>query len=411
MKEVIDTTALLKYKEILPNWICELICIALLIGLSWLLFKIFKTIVTKVGTRIAQKTDAKWDDVLVKNKVFTSLTYLIPSIFLLSTIPYILSNEKIITLIEKIIYIYIIYCIIRTISYILKSATEVYQLNENKKNKPIQVIFQLITIVVYFIGSLGAISVLIDKPIGGLIAGIGAFTTIIMLIFKDSILGFVAGWQLTANDQLRIGDWITVPKYGADGDVVEMSLYSVKVRNFDNTITTIPPYALISESFQNWRGMQESKGRRIKRALFIDINSILFCNEAMLSKYSQIEYLKKYIEETQASFLDDTVSYPKSKYIPANARHQTNIGIFRAYMKHYLTLNPEISTELTCMVRQLGPSEKGVPLEVYCFVTNKDWGHYEKVQSDIFDHFIAMAPFFDLKIFQFPTNILSSSEK
>lgn len=392
----------------LPMWISELVSFTLLVAFAYLIFIISKLVVSKVSTRIARSTTSKWDDALVENKVFVTLTYIIPCLFLILTMKYVLSNEELIIILKKALYIFMIYKVLRTVTLFLKSAAQVYQLNEKKKNKPIQVIFQLITVIVYFIGGLIFISILIDKPLGGLIAGIGAFTTIIMLIFKDSILGFVAGWQLSANDQLRIGDWITVPKYGADGDVIEMSLYSVKVRNFDNTITTVPPYALISESFQNWRGMQESKGRRIKRSIFLDLNSVKFCDEKMLEKYSQIEYLKDYITKTQSSFIDNTSDEfkRKSKYIPETARRQTNIGIFRAYMQYYISLNPEISNELTCMVRQLGPSEKGVPLEVYCFTVNKNWVHYEKVQSDIFDHFIAMVPFFDLKIFQFPSTFL-----
>lgn len=385
----------------MPVWVYELISVGLLLAVSYILFVIFKYIVSFSGRKVAAKTTKKWDDIFVENRVFVTFTYIIPAIFIYMAIPSAISNPGLVVLVKKAMSLYMIYIVMKTISKIIKSITTVYRQNEKTKDKPIQVIFQLFYVIALFIAILSAFSVLLDKPIGGLIAGIGAFTTIVMLIFKDSILGFVAGWQLSANDQLRIGDWITVPKYGADGDVIEMSLYSVKVRNFDNTITTVPPYALISESFQNWRGMQESKGRRIKRALFIDINSVRFCDDGMLKKYAQINYLKEYLEKTQSSFSDNP---DKRKYVPESARNQTNIGVFRAYMEHYLKLNPEISKELTCMVRQLGPSEKGIPLEVYCFVSNKQWVYYEKVQSDIFDHFIAMVPFFDLRLFQLPSN-------
>lgn len=389
----------------IANWVYELMSVAVLFLLAYLLFLTFKYLVVSAVRKIASKTTTKWDDIFVENKVFLTLSYMVPPIFVHATISSVLSNDTLVVLVQKLAQLYILYILVKTIAKVQKSITQMYQQNEKTKNKPIQVIFQLVYVIAVFLAILAAVGIILNKPIGGLIAGIGAFTTIVMLIFKDSILGFVAGWQLSANDQLRIGDWITVPKYEADGDVIEMSLYSVKVRNFDNTITTIPPYALISESFQNWRGMQESKGRRIKRSIYIDINSVKFCDDRMLEKFSTIDYLKDYIEKTQASFKDETSKYPKSRYVPANARHQTNIGILRAYMEHYLKLNPEINDDLTCMVRQLGPSEKGLPMEVYCFVSNKEWVHYEKVQSDIFDHFIAMVPFFELRIFQYPTTM------
>jgi miniconductance mechanosensitive channel len=217
----------------------------------------------------------------------------------------------------------------------------------------------------------------------------GAFMAVLILVFKDSILGFVAGWQLSANDMLRQGDWITVPKFGADGTVEEVSLYSVKVRNFDNTITTIPPYTLVSDSFQNWRGMEESGGRRIKRYIGIDITSISFCTPEMLERFRKIQYLTEYIDKTEAEILQYNKENNTDNSILVNGRRQTNIGVFRAYLQSYLDNHPEVNHDLTCMVRQLQPTARGVSIELYFFTRVKNWVYYENVQSDIFDHVMA----------------------
>ena len=224
-----------------------------------------------------------------------------------------------------------------------------------------------------------------------------------MLVFKDSIMGLVSGVQLSANDMLRPGDWITMPKYNADGTVIEVTLNTVKVRNFDNTIITIPPYALVSDSFQNWRGMRESGGRRVKRSVNLDVNSVCFCTPEMLERYKKIVILKEYIEQTEQKVqqynqqgIDDSV--------PVNGVHQTNLGVFRAYLELYLKNLPVVNSDLTYMVRQLQPTEKGIPLEVYFFSREKDWVPYEKIQADVFDHIFAVVPYFGLKVFQNPSS-------
>jgi miniconductance mechanosensitive channel len=227
-----------------------------------------------------------------------------------------------------------------------------------------------------------------------------------MLIFKDSILGFVAGWQLSVNDMLRPGDWITVPKYGADGDVEDISLYSVKVRNFDRTITTIPPYSLVSESFQNWRGMQESDGRRVKRSVLIDMNTIKFCTPEMLDKFRKIAYIKDYIDQTETQIESFNKEFGYDNSVLVNGRRQTNVGVFRAYLEEYLKRHPEVNHNMIAMVRQLQPTEKGIPVELYFFISNKNWVDYENIQSDIFDHVMAIVPQFRLKIFQYPSSAL-----
>ncbi|MFA7116168.1 MAG: mechanosensitive ion channel domain-containing protein [Bacteroidales bacterium] len=378
----------------------EIVAGAICLILAYLLLILTKWILKRVTTRIAKRMKTNIDYILIKNNVFNSLAYLVPAIFLYLVIPITLSGEHAVIIAEKIINLYIIFCVLRSLQFFTTGMNEYYKQKEGGTQKPIQVVFQLVNVISYFIGTLMVISVLIDKPMGGLLAGIGAFMTIIILIFKDTILGFVAGWQLSANDQLRIGDWISVPKYGADGNVEEMSLYCVKVRNWDNTITSIPPYALISDSFQNWRGMQESGGRRIKRSIYVDINSVEFCTDKMLKKYYQIEFLKDYLDKTQQKFANSESAV--TQYLPIMAKKQTNLGVFRAYIELLLDRNPEINKELICMVRQLQPTEKGIPLEVYCFTFNKNWEYYENIQSDLFDHILSIASFFDIDLYQLP---------
>ena len=278
--------------------------------------------------------------------------------------------------------------------------TILYSEHEDYANKPVRVFFQVVAVLSYFAGAMLILSIIIGESFTTLFAGLGASMAILILVFKDTILGFVAGWQLSANDMLRKGDWITVPKYNADGNVEEMSLYSVKVRNFDNTITTIPPYILVSDSFQNWRGMQESGGRRVKRYVSIDIGTVKFCTPEMLERFRKIGYLTSYIDAKQAELEQFNTENEIDSTVLVNGRRQTNIGVFRAYLQEYLNNHPEINHEMTCMVRQLQPTERGIPIELYFFTRIKDWVYYENVQSDIFDHLLAIVPQFELKIFQ-----------
>ena len=289
---------------------------------------------------------------------------------------------------------------LRFINASLNLIHEIYSKKESLKNKPLKGFIQIIQVITFFIGMILIVSVAIDKSPVSLFAGLGASAAILMLVFKDTILGFVAGIQLSANNMLRAGDWITMNKYGADGTVIEVTLNAVKVRNFDNTITTIPPYALVSDAFQNWRGMQESFGRRVKRSINIDMNSVCFCTPEMLEKFRKIALLTDYIDNKE----DELHRYNEEHHIDSsvlvNGRRQTNLGVFRAYLQRYLSNLPTVSKELTCMVRHLQPTEKGIPIELYFFSANKDWIIYEGVQADVFDHVLAVIPEFGLNVFQ-----------
>jgi len=389
---------------VLASWLDEIISMTLLFLLAYGVDLISRFIVHKIIARIAKFTTAIWDDIFIEFKVFRRLAHVIPGIVFYLCTPIALKSVFWVSLFEKGALIFIVYAIIRSIHAATKAMAKIYSQSEDYSNKPIQIIFQIVAVIAYFVGAISLLSILLDTSFTTLFAGLGASMAILILVFKDTILGFVAGWQLSSNDMLRQGDWITVPKYGADGNVEEVSLYSVKVRNFDNTITTVPPYALVSESFQNWRGMQESGGRRIKRAIIIDMTSIRFCNNEMIENFRKIKYLTEYIDSTEEVISRYNQENQTDNSMLVNGRRQTNIGVFRAYIQKYLENHPEVNHDMTTMVRQLQPTEKGIAIELYFFTKVKDWVYYENVQSDIFDHIMAIVPQFGLRVFQFPSS-------
>lgn len=384
----------------LANWLDEIISVTLLFLLAYGADIIGRFIVNRIVAHVAKLTKSRWDDIFLEHKVFRYLTHMIPGMIFFLCTPIAINSAIWVKLFQKAALIYITVVIVRAIVAATQSMTQIYAESEDYAKKPVKVLFQIIAVIAYFIGGIAVLSILINTSLATLFAGLGAFMAVLLLIFKDSILGFVAGWQLSSNDMLRMGDWITTPKHGADGTVEEVSLYSVKVRNFDNTIVTIPPYSLVSDSFQNWRGMEESEGRRIKRSINIDMTSIKFCTPEMIERFGRIHYLKDYIENTEKIITTYNEDNKVDNTVLVNGRRQTNIGVFRAYLQAYINNHPDINQSLTCIVRQLQPSEKGVPVEIYCFTKDKSWVNYENVQSDIFDHVMAIVSQFDLKIYQ-----------
>lgn len=353
--------------------------------------------------RLAKKTKNQWDDLIVERKIINKLMHIIPAVLVFVLLPLAFPLEEtpqILQILQLVCKIYIIAVSLRFINASLSVIHEIYNRKESLKNKPLKGFIQILQVAVFFIGFILIISILIGKSPATLFAGLGASAAILMLVFKDTILGFVAGIQLSANDMLRPGDWITMEKYGANGTVTEVTLNAVKVKNFDNTITTIPPYALVSDAFQNWRGMSESPGRRIKRSINIDMNSVRFCTPEMLAKFRKISLLTEYIDTMETELKRYNKEHAIDASIWVNGRRQTNIGVFRAYLVNYLQSLPEVSKDLTCMVRQLQSTEKGIPIELYFFSSIKEWVSYEGVQSDVFDHILAVIPEFDLRVFQ-----------
>jgi miniconductance mechanosensitive channel len=305
--------------------------------------------------------------------------------------------------IEKLGSIYLIILIVGVVNALLNAIDDIYNRHEVARHKPIKGYLQGVKIFLFVIAGIVILSRLLGQSPLILLSGIGAMTAVIMLIFQDSILGLVAGIQLASNDMVRIGDWIEMPKYNADGDVVEITLTTVKVENFDRTITTIPPHALVKDSFRNWRGMQEAGGRRIMRSIYIDTSSIDFCTQDMIESYKQIDYLQKYIDQKQSEIEDYNQSHEINPDNPINGRHMTNIGTFRAYIIQYIRNHSQIHQDMIQMVRQLPPKGFGLPIELYMFAKTIDWAEYETIQADIFDHLLAVAPLFGLRIFQNPS--------
>ncbi|MDF9829078.1 mechanosensitive ion channel domain-containing protein [Parabacteroides sp. PF5-6] len=375
-----------------------LICVTIFL-LAFLIDLVCKKGILGAFRQVAKKTETDWDDLIVDRKIIDKAIHVIPAIFLYVTLPLMFDAESwwfVFT--KKVIVVYIIAIVIRFVNSLLSLSNDIYQ--RRKQGKSIRGFIQVIQIIIIFIGLIIIISILINQSPVALLTGLGASAAILTLVFKDTLMGFVAGIQLTANDMLRPGDWITMPKYQADGDVIDVTLNAVKVRNFDNTIVTIPPYALVSDSFQNWRGMSDSPGRRIKRSISIDMNSVKFCTPEMLDKFRKISLITKYIDHKESELHKYNEKHQIDNTILVNGRRQTNLGIFRAYIESYLKHHPQISKELTCMVRQLQPTDTGIPLELYVFSSEKRWVLYENIQSDIFDHILAVIPEFELQPFQ-----------
>lgn len=368
------------------------------------LYYLCKLIVLKIVRRITHRTSSTWDDALYHNRVFHKSVLLVPTLLFNVLAPYTLTEFpdflKWALLLNRIL---IVYATIGTINKFLNALYDIYQGFEVSKARPVKGYIQVLKIIVIIVGIIVIISLLFDKSPIYLLGGLGAFSAVLLLIFKDPILGLAAGIQISANDMVRQGDWIVMQKAGADGEVRDISLTTVKVQNWDKSITMVPTYSLVSESFVNWRGMEESGGRRIKRSINIDMNSVRFCSQEMLDKFRKIDLLKNYIDKTQ----EELVKYNTSENIDAsilvNGRRQTNLGVFRAYLSAYLQRNPDLNPDMTMLVRQLQPGESGIPIEIYVFSKLQDWKPYEDIQSDIFDHILASVPEFELKVFQNPS--------
>lgn len=370
---------------------------------AWLVYMIAKKWLATLVHKLTKKTSAKWDDLLFDQKFFNHLGLLLVPIVLIIGISSL--DGKFITVLNKLLNVWITFAAVNVLTSIMHGANRVYESFPVSKDRPITIFIQIIKIFLYVVAIIITISIFTGKDPIVLIGGMAVLASIIMLIFKDTILGFVAGIQLSANNMLRIGDWIEMPSARADGDVQEVGLVSVKVQNWDKTITTIPTYKLVSESFTNWRGMEESKGRRIKRSINIDVNSIRYLENDDLEKLKKSTLLKEYIEQKQQEIQEYNEKHPSE----FDERRLTNIGTFREYMEAWLASNPSINLDMTHMVRQLQPGPTGIPLEVYCFSAHQQWVKYERVQADIFDHMYAVMELFGLQAFQYPGTQKSDS--
>ncbi|MDD2578789.1 MAG: mechanosensitive ion channel [Eubacteriales bacterium] len=367
------------------------------IGLAAWLFVRF--VLLRVLSHYIRNNRFKWDNVLLDQHVFLRISWLIPPTVLYVAAPLV---PALITPLQRIATIWIIAVSVSVVFSLLNFVNEIYTAYDISRQKPIKGFIQAIKIFIFVVGVILILAAILNQSPVILLSGIGAMTAIIILIFQDSILGMVAGIQLASNDMVRIGDWIEMPRYHADGDVVEISLTTVKVANFDRTITTIPPRALVTDAFINWRGMVETGGRRIKRSLHIDMSSVGFLSQAQLADLRRIELLRDYIDQRSAEIADYNRQLGCADAHPANGRHMTNIGTFRAYIIAYLRDRRDIRDDMIQMVRQLPPEASGLPLEIYVFAATTVWAEYEQIQSDVFDHLLAVAPYFGLRVFQSP---------
>lgn len=381
------------------------IVILLVVLLAWLSDLFAKKVFLRFIGSAVKKTKAKWDDILVEKKIFKRIAHFAPALVLYFSVKIAFGDfhPEFIPVFQGLIKIYMIFLFILVIDSFIEGAHHIYQEQEISKSRPIKGYVQLLKILMYFVGILVVVSIVLNKDISNLIAGLGAMAAVIMLVFKDTILGLVASIQISANDMVKIGDWVSIPKFKADGTVLEITLNTVKVQNWDKTISTVPTYAMVSESFANWKGMEESGGRRIKRSLNLDMKSVKFCSSEMLQKFKKIQVLSEYIEHKKAEIEAFNKEKGVDESVSINGRKFTNLGMFRAYIENYLKNHPQINQDMTFLVRQLQPTELGLPIEIYVFSKVQAWAEYEGIQSDIFDHIIASVSEFELRVFQNPT--------
>jgi len=377
--------------------------ILLVLLLSWVAHRVSQGPINRSIEKFAHYTIQQWDDILVEKHIVKRILYFIPLILLYVLSSPILTGTSLLPLSQTLISFLFLIAGMMFLDAMLNALLAIYGKSAIAKEISITPFVQVLKLVLYFVTGILLLSLLLQKTPLYFLSGLGALTAVLMFVFKDVLMGFVAGIQLIANKMVAPKDWIEMPKYGADGDVLEITLTTVKVQNFDNTITTIPTYALINESFKNWRNMNLSGGRRIKRYVNIDLGSIKFCSSEMLEQFKRIQLISQYIQNRQEEILVYNKKHQVDESTLVNGRRLTNIGVFRSYVEAYLRQHPMIHKDMTFLIRQLSPSENGLPIEIYVFCKDTNWTAYEAIQADIFDHILAVVPEFDLRVFQEPS--------
>ncbi len=386
------------------NWVGEMTMLIGLIFIAFISYFLVKKVMELVMIPLVRRSKNQIDDFLIKHHFFNKVSYLVPAWILYAYNDHIISNPALYDLIHTLLEGFFVINVILLVNSLLSTANDMYDQFEFARDHPMKAVFQVFKIVAWLIGVLMIIGVFLEKDVSTLVVSMGAVSAILLLVFKDPILGLVGGFQLIFNKMLAIGDWIEMPKLGADGTVLEINLTTVKVQNWDKTVVTLPTYNLITDSFKNWRGMEESGGRRIKRSINLDIDSIKFVDDEFMANIQKVHLLKPYLEQKKKELQDYN---EKTKSDPAsivNGRQQTNVGIFRAYLERYLHSRADVHDNMTFLVRQLQPTDKGLPIEIYVFVKTIEWAKYEAIQADIFDHVMASIPEFGLRVFQLPNN-------
>ncbi len=394
----------------LEDWISTktmdgLVRLVVLLGVAGVVGLIARPLLISLVRRLARRTSATWDDVLVEHRVFARMAQILPAMITYYGAPEISGlDETLAILIQRVSVCVIVVVTAVSLSAFLTAVNDIYSSQEKYRHRPIKGYLQVVKIIIYALMALVVISTLLDRSPWIFLSGIGAMTAVLLLIFRDTILSLVASVQIASNDMIHVGDWIEMPQAGADGDVIDVALHTVKVQNWDKTITTIPTLRFIDESFKNWRGMALSGGRRIKRAFHIDLASIRFLDVDEVARFSQWSLLADYIEGKRSEIADENEHRPGDGSISANIRRLTNVGTLRAYLVAYLRAHAKIhEAGYTLIVRQLAPGPTGLPLEIYCFTKDQAWDVYEGIQADIFDHIFAIVPEFGLRLFQQPT--------
>lgn len=364
---------------------------------------IAKRLLAGAAHTFARRTSFTWDDVLVEHNVFGRLAQIVPALIVFVGVPFIPDlPEGVLLLMRNVAMAFMVLMLTLALTALLSATNSIYAESPIAKERPLKGFVQLLQIIVWVFGGIMIIAALLDRSPLLLLSGFGAMTAILLLVFKDTILSLVASVQLTAQDMVRVGDWIEMPQFGADGDVIDVQLHTVTVQNWDKTVTTIPTHRLISDSFKNWRGMSQTGARRIKRSIYIDVSSIRFQTREEVAHFTRFALLKDYIETKKQELSDYNEGLETEVDAEVNRRRLTNIGTFRAYAYNYLQNHPKIHKGMTLLVRQLGPGPEGLPLEIYCFTNTTQWAAYEDIQSDIFDHLLAVVPEFGLRLYQKP---------
>lgn len=374
----------------------------LLLG-AFIADRVSRFLLLNLVRRFVAVSSVTWDDILVEHKVFDHVVHLVPAIIVfwgIDLVPNIADGA--VTVIRNVVLGYMVLLLTMALSSTLSAGSDIYGRTEMAKDRPLKGFVQLMQIVVWILGGIMIVAAILDRSPVLLLSGFGAMTAVLLLIFKDTILSLVASVQIAAQDMVRVGDWIEMPQYGADGDVIDVQLHTIKVQNWDKTIVTVPTHKLVSESLKNWRGMSQAGGRRIKRSLYIDISSIRFLDDDEVENFRRLALLVDYIDDKIDELADYNAGLEYEVDADVNHRRLTNVGTFRAYAFNYLKNHPKIRNDMTLLVRQLDPGPEGLPIQVYCFTNTTAWAAYEGIQSDIFDHLLAIVPEFGLKIFQKP---------
>ncbi len=402
MHIIFDFLTGMGWSTTLAWWADFMLLSIILLTCAWLLRVFVRFILVRLFHRIASSTKTTIDDALIENKFPKNISRFVPYFFLSAAVGFWANgNSTIENWLHALLDVYAVFVTIITLRSLLRTLKQELQSRTQFKDKPIESYIQVVMIFLWGIGLLLSFSIISGKDLVYFFTGLGALSAVILLVFKDTILGFVASIQIAANDLVRIGDWITMESYGADGSVIEINLSTIKIQNFDNTITTVPTYKLLSSSIKNWRGMSESEGRRVKRPLYIRASSVRFLSDEELNNLTQLDRFKTVVSEKKAEIAAYNESLKTDTSIPLNGRNLTNIGLFRSYIETYLEQHPSINQNLTVMCRQLAPTPNGIPLEVYAFTTDKAWKNHEMISADIFDHILASASFFHLTLFEF----------